>query len=74
MNYPDTMRLGTIVRIIDHGTNVQLMCADERGLLSVYLEIKRFGHLARAVKKAGLELLGLQIKFNRDTVLIPAPE
>lgn len=74
MYHPDAMRIAKIVRVIDHGTNVQLLCSDDRGLLSVYLEIKRFAHFCRAVRKAGLELLGLQIKFNRDTVLIPVPE
>ncbi len=68
----DTMRVAKIVRIIDHGTNVQLLCADDLGLLSVYLKNQAYSRFCRMIRKAGLNLKGLEIRFNRNTVLVPA--
>jgi hypothetical protein len=66
------MQTAKIVRFFNHGTNVQLLCEDERGLLSVYFKHKPFGRLFRALHKAGLKLNGLPIKFNRDIIRVPA--
>ena len=72
MKNEGTMQTAKVVRVIDHGTIVQLLCADERGLLSVYFDHKPFGLFYKAIQKAGLKLKGLQIKYDRDMVLVPA--
>jgi hypothetical protein len=64
------MQSGKIVRIIDHGTIVQILCSDERGLLSVYFDNKPFEIFKKVVKKAGLAMNGLEIEFNMETVNI----
>ena len=66
------MQTGNIIRIFDHSNNVQVMCSDDRGLLSVYFEHGHFSSFCQIIKKAGLNLHGLLIKFDRDTVRIPA--
>lgn len=66
------MQAGKVVRVIDHGTSVQVLCADERGLLSIYFEHKPFSLFYNLIRKAGLKLDGLQIEFNRDMVHVPA--
>ena len=70
MKNQKTMQTVQIVRAIDHGTVVQLLCADERGLLSVYFDHERFGLFSKAIQKAGLKLRGLRIKYDGDRVLI----
>lgn len=66
------MQTGKVVRTIDNGLNMQVLCADERGLLSVYFEHKLFSMFTRFVQKSGLKLCGLQIEFNRQMVHVPA--
>jgi hypothetical protein len=68
----DTMRTGKVIRFIDLGSNVQLLCADKAGLLSVYFEHMPFISFYRMIRKAGLKLAGLQIEFNRTMVHVPA--
>jgi hypothetical protein len=65
-----TMQAAKVVRVIDHGTIVQLLCSDERGLLSVYFDIKPFDLFQKIVKKAGLSLNGLEIEFNMEMVSV----
>jgi hypothetical protein len=67
-----TMREAKVVRAIAHGTNVQVLCTDERGLLSVYFEHKPFVSFYKLIKNAGLKFTGLQIEFNREIVRIPS--
>jgi hypothetical protein len=66
------MQTGKIIRIFDLGNKIQILCTDERGLLSVYFERKPFNSFFKAVKKAGLKLNGLLISFNRDYIQVPA--
>ena len=66
------MQTGNIIRIFNHSNNVQVMCSDERGLLSTYFDHGHFSSFYGIIKKAGLNLNGLLIKFDRDTVRIPA--
>jgi hypothetical protein len=66
------MQTGHIVRIFDLGAKVQILCADERGLLSVYFERKPFSQFVKAVKRARLKLNGLCINFNKDVIRVPA--
>ncbi len=66
------MQTATVVRIITHTNNVQLLCSDDRGLLSVYFEQMPFISFYRLIKKAGLKLAGLKIEFNHDMVWVPA--
>jgi hypothetical protein len=66
-----TMKTANVVRAIDHGTFIQLLCADEGGLLSVYLSRKRFGLLCEKIHRAGLKLHSLPIKYDRDIVHVP---
>ena len=66
------MRNGKIVRIFDHGIIIQVLCADERGLLSVYLEREPFNSFYRATKRAGLKLKGLCVNFDKDLLSVPA--
>ena len=62
------MRAAQVVRFIDQGNNVQVLCADNGGLLSVYFEHLPFISFYRLIRKAGLKLAGLQIEFNRESV------
>jgi hypothetical protein len=66
------MQTGHIIRILDYGPKIQILCADERGLLSVYFEPEPFKRFFRAIQRAGLKLSGLLIHFNRDAITIPA--
>jgi hypothetical protein len=65
-----TMQSGKIVRVIDHGTIVQILCSDERGLLSVYFDNKPFSNFQKVIKKAGHSLYGLEIEFNTESVRV----
>jgi len=66
-----TMQAATVVRVINHGDNVQVLCADERGLLSVYFKQIPFISFHNLILKAGLKVPGLQIEFNRRMVRVP---
>lgn len=66
------MQTAKVVRAIDHGTFIQLLCADDRGLLSVYFDHKPFGLFCKTIQKAGLKLKGLRIKYDRNIVRVPA--
>ena len=66
------MQTAQIVRATDHGPIVQVLCADDRGLLSVYFEHKPFSLLYKALRKAGLNLEGLQIRYDRNRVYVLA--
>jgi hypothetical protein len=68
----EILRSASVVRFINHGTNIQLLCSDERGLLSVYLSPKTFSSFYKKVHKSGLQLAGLIVKFNRDLLGVPA--
>jgi hypothetical protein len=48
------------------------MCADDRGILSIYFEYGHFSSFYKIIEKAGLKLNGLLLKFDRDTVRVPA--
>ncbi len=66
------MQTAKIIRIFNLGAKVQILCADERGILSIYFEQKPFYLFARAIKRARLKLNGLLINFNRDVISVPA--
>jgi hypothetical protein len=66
----NTLQTGKVVSVMNHGTIVQLLCSDDRGLLSVYFDLKPFEIFQSIVKKAGLSLKGLEIKFNMEMVNI----
>ncbi len=66
------MQTATVVRIITHTNNVQILCEDDRGLLSVYFEQLPFISFYRLIKKTGLKLAGLKIEFTHEMVHIPA--
>ncbi len=66
------MKTGKIVKIFNNVNNIQVMCADEGGLLSVYFGCDQFLSFQKAIKKAGLKLNGLLINFDRYTVNVPA--
>ncbi len=62
------MQKAKVIQVMVHSTNVQLLCADERGLLSVYFEHQPFSLFNKVIHEAGLTLKGLQIEFNRSIV------
>ena len=66
------MQAGEIVRIIDRGDSIQVLCHDNGNLLSVYFEYTPFVSFYRLTRKAGLKLAGLPIEFNRQMIRIPA--
>jgi hypothetical protein len=66
------MQTGKIIKIIDLGVKIQILCTDERGLLSAYLERKPFYTFIKAIKRARLKLNGLLINFNKDVIRVPA--
>jgi len=66
------MQTGKIVRIFDHGAQMQILCADERGLLSAYCERKSLSSLIKTIRRAGLKLNGLLINFDKDVIQVPA--
>jgi len=67
-----TMETGKIVRVFNNGYNVQVMCTDDRRLLSIYFENGRFRLFDKIIRTAGLKLNGLQINFDHDTVRVPS--
>jgi hypothetical protein len=66
----DTLQSGKIVRVIDHGPIVQILCSDDRGLLSVYFDKKPFELFQNIIKKVGLTMKGLEIEFDMEKVNI----
>ncbi len=62
-----------VVRAKDLGGKVQLVCRDDFGVLSVYLDYQPFALLTRILCRAGLELPGALIEFNRELVRIALP-
>ncbi len=72
MESENTLKSASVVRFINHGTNIQLLCSDERGLLSVYLAPETFASFYKKLHKSGLKLAGLLIKFNRCLLGVPA--
>ena len=72
MNSVRRIQIAKVIRATDLGATVQLLCADDGGLSSVYLEHKPFSLFYEAIHKAGLELNGLQIQYDRDRVHVPS--
>jgi hypothetical protein len=66
------MRTAKIVRIYDLGADVQLLCSDDRGLLSIYFAHRSFDSFYRKLQNAGLDLIGLKIEFDQGKVLVRA--
>ncbi len=67
----DSLRTAHVIRPVDLGRTVQLLCSDDGGLLSVYFETGQFEVFLTYIYKADLELGGLLIQFDGDRVLIP---
>jgi hypothetical protein len=67
----DTLQTARVIRPIDNGCQVQLLCSDDFGLLSVYFDPGQFEVFLNYLYKANLDLGGLLIAFDRDRVLIP---
>jgi hypothetical protein len=66
------MKTGQIIRILDLDVNVQILCKDERGLLSIYLDRKPFNTFIKAIRKNGLKLNGLLVHFDKNMICVPA--
>jgi len=64
------MQTAKVVKSFNNGSNVQLLCADDNGLLSVYFQHKPYASFIMALQKAGLKLDGLLIRFNRYVVSV----
>ena len=56
------------IKAIDHGANVQLLCSDERGLLSVYLDRKPFKLFEKALNHTLKKPGGTMIWFDQEIV------
>ncbi|MDD5701813.1 MAG: hypothetical protein PHU23_07150 [Dehalococcoidales bacterium] len=72
MDIDETLRSARVIRFLNNGSYIQLLCSDERGLLSVYFEPEKFGRFYKKLCKAGLALSGLLIRFNRYLVNVPS--
>jgi hypothetical protein len=57
-----------VVKVIDHGVNVQLLCSDERGLLSVYLDRQPFILFSDLLRRAGMRMKGALIEFDLEII------
>lgn len=66
------MQTASVVQAIDHGIYIQVLCADDRGLLSIYFDHGPFELFSRRICRAGLKLKGLQIKHGGNIVYVPA--
>ena len=73
MNDTEQINTARIVRVFNHGANVQVMCADDLGLLSLYFRQETFSLFNRDIHKAGLKLKDLPIQFDSRTVRIQDP-
>ncbi len=67
------LRRATVVKAKDLGGKIQLLCKDDLGLLSVYLDYQPFALFTRILCRAGLELEGALIEFNRELVRVALP-
>lgn len=61
-----------VVRAIHNGTNIQLLCSDERGLLSVYFEPAPFTSFYKLLRRSHLKLADLPVEFNREIIRVPS--
>ena len=70
MNSVRRMQTAKVIRATDLGTPVQLLCTDDGGLSSVYLEHKPFSLFYKTILKARPKLKGLQIRYDRERVQV----
>jgi len=66
----EDLKLAKVIKAVDHGNNVQLLCTDDRGLLSVYLNQKLFGEFNKMFSQTGSPLKGTIIGFDRDNIRV----
>jgi hypothetical protein len=63
----------SIVRAKDLGGKIQLLCSDDHGLLSLYLDYKYFADLTCIVCQRRMQLKGTLIRFNGQEVQVALP-
>jgi hypothetical protein len=66
----EPLQIAVVVKILNHGNNVQLLCKDAWGLLSVYLEPDTYALFKDVVHQAGLKIKGLKIEYDREVVRV----
>ncbi|GEM_PF-3391909 len=71
MQERDDLQKASVVRPIDNGNVVQLLCSDDRGLLSVYFDHGQFEVFLNYLYAVSLDLEGLHIQFDKDHVFVP---
>ncbi len=73
MEIENHLQRARVLQAKDLGGKVQLICQDEFGLLSAYLDYEPFCLFTRILCQAGLQLKGALIEFNRDLVRVSMP-
>ena len=71
MHERDDLQKACVVRPIDKGDVIQLLCSDDRGLLSVYFDPGQFEIFLNYLYTVSLDLEGLHIQFDKDRVFVP---
>jgi hypothetical protein len=64
----------SVMRAKDLGGKVQIICADDQGLLSVYMDYRPFCRFTRILCESGMKMKGTVIEFNREQVRIALPD
>ncbi len=73
MKSENDLRRAFVMRAKDLGGKVQLICSDDLGLLSVYLDYRPFCLLTRILCQSRQEMRGTLIEFNRELVRVALP-
>jgi hypothetical protein len=66
------MHSAKVVKVTNLGATVQLLCVNNNGLSSVYLEYEPFSLLRKAIRKAGVAFQGLQVRYDRNRLHVPS--
>jgi hypothetical protein len=74
MKTENQLQRASVLRAKDLGGKVQIICADDQGLLSVYLDYQPFCSFTRIICESGMKMKGTVIEFNRELVRVALPD
>jgi hypothetical protein len=74
MKTENKLQRASVMRAKDLGGKVQILCADDHGLLSVYMDYQPFCRFTRILCESGMKMKGTIIEFNREQVRVALPD
>jgi hypothetical protein len=74
MRIENKLQRASVMRARDLGGKVQIICTDDHGLLSVYMDYSPFCQFTRILCESGLKMKGTVIEYNRELVRVALPD